>query len=385
MGHNVTIVTSQAAEKTAGESIYDTYQAQASQSVARRAIDGLWYRVAPRSASKHISSRLLLTTVRRAIAEQGIQIFEMEESFGMARLVRQATSVPVCVRLHGPWFLNGLALGVPQDEAFRKRVREEGRAINDADAVTAPSRDVLEQVRDFYALGLPEAEVIPNPTPPILPTERWQLENCDPKQILFIGRFDRHKGGDLIIEAFGRVLEALTEARLRFVGPDRGFIASNGQCWNIKDFISDQIPGALETGRIEWLGQQPSSALAQLRRQAMVTVICSRYETFSLTTVEAMASGCPTVAARTGAIPEVLQDGVTGLLHRSKDASDIAAKIIYLLKNPARAAELGRQAALDCERQFHPDVVASRLVGFYRRVIGRRVSLPRNQHPVGRI
>jgi glycosyltransferase involved in cell wall biosynthesis len=385
MGHNVTIVTCQAAEETPGESIYDTYQAQASRSVARRAIDGLWYRIAPRSASKHMTSRWLLTTVRQAIAERGIQIFEMEESFGVARLVRQATSVPVCVRLHGPWFLNGVALGVPQDEAFRRRIREEGRAIHDVDAVTAPSRDVLEQVRDFYELGLPEAEVIPNPTPPISPAERWRFENCDSKQILFIGRFDRHKGGDLIIEAFGRVLEAVTEARLRFVGPDCGFIASNGECWNIKDFIRDRIPGALETGRMEWLGQQPFAALAQLRRQAMVTVVCSRYETFSLTTVEAMASGCPTVAARTGAIPEVLQDGVTGLLHRSEDCSDIAAKIIYLLKNPTRAAELGRQAASYCERQFYPDVVASRLLGFYRQVIRRRMSLPRNQRPSGRI
>jgi len=311
--------------------------------------------------------------IRRAVAERGMQIIEMEESFGWARWVRQATSIPVCVRLHGPWFLNGTAVGAPNDSAFRKRVLDEERAIRVADAVTAPSHNVLEQVRDFYGLALPEAEVILPPTWPVPAANRWRLEDCDPKQVLFIGRFDRHKGGDLIIEAFGRVLEVIPDARLRFVGPDMGCIASDGRKWNLENFIRDRIPGALETDRVEWLGQppQPYPALAQFRRKAMVTVACSRYETLSLATVEAMASGCPIVAAKAGAIPEILQDGVDGLLHQPGDAEDLAAKIIHLLKNPALAAQLGRQAAAQCERRFCPDVVASRMVEFYRRVVGK--------------
>jgi glycosyltransferase involved in cell wall biosynthesis len=382
MGHQVSILAYQVVDSTQEESVYDIQQARASRSMPGRVVDRLWSRVAPRSASRHIARRSLLTIVRRAIAERGIEIIEMEESFGSARWVRQATSIPVCVRLHGPWFLNGTAAGVPDDGAFRKRVREEGRAIRVADAVTAPSRNVLEQVREFYGLALPEAEVIPPPTSPVPAAERWRLEDCNPKQVLFIGRFDRHKGGDLIIEAFGRVLQEVPEARLRFVGPDRGCIASDGRKWNLENFIRDRIPGALETDRVEWLGQapQPYPALAQLRRGAMVSVICSRYENFPLTVLEAMALGCPIVAANAGGITEILQDGVNGLLHRAGNPSDIAAKIIHLLKNPAQAAELGRQAAADCERRFCLDVVASRMVEFYRRIISRQALLPRDQH-----
>ena len=143
----------------------------------------------------------------------------MEESFGWGQWVSKVTAIPVCVRLHGPWFLNGSVLGVPDDNKFRERVYEEGRAIRTAAAVTAPSRDVLEQVRGFYGLALPEAEVIPNPIWPVPVAERWRLEGCDPNQVLFIGRFDRHKGGDLIIEAFGRVLHDVPEAS--FVSWDR--------------------------------------------------------------------------------------------------------------------------------------------------------------------
>ena len=143
----------------------------------------------------------------------------MEESFGWPHSVCEAISIPVCVRLHGPWFLNGTVLGVPADENFREKLRDEGRAIKIADAVSAPSGDVLERVREFYGLALPDAEVIPAPTLPIAAAYRWRLEDCDRKQVLFIGRFDRHKGGDLIIEAFGRVLEVIPDARLLFCGP----------------------------------------------------------------------------------------------------------------------------------------------------------------------
>jgi len=381
MGHHVTIIAGRVAEETFDESVYDLYRVRASWNIARRTIDRLWYRVAPRSAQKHSFRRLLLTTVERAVAERGVQIIEMEESFGWVRWVSEVTSIPVCVRLHGPWFLNGLVLGVPNDDKFRERVREEGRAIRTADAVTAPSRDVLEQVRGFYGLALPEAEVIPAPTWPVPAAERWRLEDCDPNQVLFIGRFDRHKGGDLIIEAFGRVLEVIPDARLRFAGSDRGCIDDDGRKWSIENFVRDRIPGALETGRVEWLGNQPLPfpALVQLRRGAMVSVICSRYENFPLTVVEAMALGCPIVAANAGGIAEILQDDVNGLLHRAGDPSDIAAKIIHLLKNPAQAAQFGQQAAVDCERRFYPNVVASRLVEFYRRIISRQALLRRDQ------
>jgi len=381
MGHQVSILANNVVGRVDDESVYDIQQARTSRSITGRAVDKLWIRVAPRSASRHMVRRGLLSAVPRAVAERGIQLIEMEESFGWARWVRQATSIPVCVRLHGPWFLNGAANGFPDTDGFRKRVREEGLAIRTADAVTAPSRDVLAQVRDFYGLALPEADVIPPPTWPVPAAERWRLEDCDPKQVLFIGRFDRHKGGDLIVEAFGRVLEVIPEARLRFVGMDKGFLASDGRKWNLENFIRDRIPGALETGRVEWLGKAPLPypALAQLRRKAMIIVVPSRYETLSLATVEAMAAGCPIVAANAGGIAEVVQNDVNGLLHRAGDASDIAAKIIHLLKNPGYAAELGRQAAADCERRYYPDVVAGRMIEFYRRSISRQAGLQGDQ------
>lgn len=373
MGHKVTVLAGQVAEGTFDESVYDMRDGTCSRSFARRVIDPLWYRIAPRSAVNAAARRGLLKMVRRAHTERGFDIIEMEESFGWARWVVKETSIPVCVRLHGPWFLNGSILGVPQDDKYHERVRQEGKAIRLAHSVSAPSRDVLEQVRAFYGLELPEAEIIPAPTLPVPVSERWRLDTCDPDQVVFVGRFDRHKGGDLIIEAFRHVLKAVPEAKLRFVGPDRGCKADDGRFWNIEEFIRDRIPGALETGHIEWLGNEPVPfpRLAEIRRHGMVTVVCSRYENFPLTVVEAMALGCPTVAAHSGGISEIVRDGVNGSLHRPGDATDIASKIIQLLTNPAQAAQLGEEAASHCQRHFYPDVVAQRLIESYRRAVAR--------------
>ena len=102
----------------------------------------------------------------------------------------------------------------------------------------------------------------------------------------------------------------------------------------------------------------------------MVNVVCSRYETICRVLMETMAMGCPFVAARAGGIPEAFQDGVDGLSHCSEDSDDLAAKIITLLSDSARAAQLGQHAAATCEERFHPGVIADRMVSFYRQAIG---------------
>jgi len=371
MGHQTTILADAVAEGDHDPGVYNLQKVRTS--IARNPLNrimyGVWRKLAPHPANSHLYRRALVTAVHRAIAEHNLDIFEMEETFGWARWLRQTSPIPICIRLHGPWFLNGRALGVPEDEGFRRRVEIEGRAIRDADVITAPSRDVLEQTRAFYGLALQDAEVIPYPAPRV--TEHWHLSDADPKRILFVGRFDRHKGGDLIIDAFGRVLHDVPEARLWFVGPDRGYIDANGRTWHIEEYLRDRLPGALESKRVEWLGAQPFASLAPLRRKALVCVVCSRYENLPLAVLETMALGCPLVAARVGGIPEVLDGHSNGLLHRASDSGDLAAQIMILLNDPERAAQLGKQAAIDCQQRFSPEIIAERTVSCYGKAIER--------------
>ena len=187
-------------------------------------------------------------------------LFEMEESFGWARWISRASSVPVCVRLHGPWFLNARALGFPEDDAFHRRVAEEGRAIAEADVVTAPSHDVLNRTRAYYGLDLEEALVIPPPTPPIAPADRWRLEDCDPESGALHRPFRPAQGGRPGHRGIqpGPSRES-PEARLWFVGPDRGFLDDHGRLWGLEEFVRDRMPGAIESGIVTLKGNQPFS------------------------------------------------------------------------------------------------------------------------------
>lgn len=81
-----------------------------------------------------------------------------------------------------------------------------------------------------------------------------------------------------------------------------------------------------------------------------VAVVPSQFEAFSLSVIEAMASGTPLVATRVGAIPEIVEDGVTGLLSQPGDALDLAAKILTVLADRDLAGRLTENGLRTAER-----------------------------------
>jgi len=320
-------------------------------------------------------------SVGRGIAELerkvSVDLLEMEESFGAALYAQEVSTVPIVVRLHGPWFLNGAALGVPTDTPeFARRDRAEARCIADARAVTSPSRDLLERVRSRYGLALEGAAVIPNPAPVIPPGSRWRADRADRNTVLFVGRFDRHKGGDLVVEAFGRLAARIPEARLVFVGPDRGLRDDAGVQHDLAGYLEAKLP-PWARARVQVRGPLQGQQIEPLRREAFVTVVASRYENFSLALVEALSFGCPTIAARVGGNPEILREGQTGVLVPGGDAAALAAGLQALIEEPERAARLGGAAALDMAERLQPDAIARVTRDFYEAVLDRPGAPPR--------
>ncbi len=325
------------------------------------------------------SSRALVKNCRRLIVESGLQLLEMEEVHGLSRWVQRKLSIPVVVRLHGPWFLNGPNQGAIRDEAFRRRVQLEKEAIVEADAVTAPSRDVLERTRDYYGIELKNAKVIPNPSAFVPAEDHWKIEFSEPETILFVGRFDLHKGGDLMIKAFAEIARKRPGVHLCFVGPDRGLVDSDGEKFGLEEYIQRHASDV--SNRIERSGQVPNSRLALLRRKARVTVVCSRYETFGITLTEAMTAGCPTVATRAGAFVEIVEDGRNGLLCSPEDPLDLAEKIVALLDDEDLASRLGQQAGLDGALRYEAGTIARELSEYYARLIRDHATFGRGGSP----
>jgi len=368
-GIEVFVVTSYVAPDTEDPQVSVPRQARGSLIV--RALGRLQHTVSPGAPSERRDARSIAGEIARLEREHAIDLVEMEESFGWCGAVAERCATPVVARLHGPWFLNGAMVEDTTTRAFRRRVRREGVAIAQVAGVSAPSRDVLERTRARYGHALADAEVIPNPLPPVAPAEHWDAHSCERDTILFVGRFDRHKAGDVAIEAFARVRAALPSARLLFAGQDSGVTDASGRVWHVREFLAGRLTPAADRDAVEYLGPQPPDAIRALRRRAALTLICSRWENFPYTLGEAMSFGCPVVATATGGLVELVTDGENGLLARPDDPDDLARAALELLRDPERAARLGAHAAATSAKLLSPDAVADQTLAFYRRVLAR--------------
>ena len=315
--------------------------------------------------------RILTAAVRSALARYPIEIVEIEEAFGLASRIVKLRSVPVVTRLHGPWFLNGKTSIEPTDATFHERVRRERLSIVQADAVTSPSQDTLNRTRAFYRVPLEDAKVIPCPIETRSDDHLWDLNQADPNRILFAGRFDLHKGGDLMIDAFVKLARSRPALVLDFVGPDRGILDAASRRICIADYLQSLALDAEIFRRIVIHGQRPIGEIDDFRRRALITVVPSRYETFGYTAVEALRLGCPLVVADAGGLGEIVRDGETGLCFPSGDSGSLARQIDRLLADPQLAARLGQAGRLNVARRYSPAAIAESTLDLYASVVER--------------
>ncbi len=105
-------------------------------------------------------------------------------------------------------------------------------------------------------------------------------------------------------------------------------------------------------------------------RAADLGLITSDTESFCLSILEAMAFGCPSVATSVGGIPEVIDDGVTGLLAPSGDARAIARAIESLMMNPGRRSAMGQAARQSAQLKFSAEAIVPLYENLYLRVCG---------------
>ena len=120
---------------------------------------------------------------------------------------------------------------------------------------------------------------------------------------------------------------------------------------------------------VKFLGFIEHDKMPAYYAQADLFVLPSRRESFGLVLAEAMACGLPVVATTAGAIPEVVEDGVTGLLVPPDDPEALAGAMNSLLGDPAKMKAMGAQGREKVEKHFTWDKVAERVVEGYHKVL----------------
>lgn len=157
--------------------------------------------------------------------------------------------------------------------------------------------------------------------------------------ILSVGRLVSDKDQMTLLRAFGRVLEKYPKAQLRLVG-------DGPQEFTLRRFIESPP----YRGRVQLVGA--STDIRPHYQEARIFALSSLREGQPNVVLEAMASGLPVVATRAGGIPNLVNDGLTGLLAPVSDAVTLGAHMCQLLENTADCAEMGMNGRKRAEREF---------------------------------
>jgi glycosyltransferase involved in cell wall biosynthesis len=179
--------------------------------------------------------------------------------------------------------------------------------------------------------------------------------------ILFVGPVStsyRWKGLDVLWDAFQIVRRSLPEARLTIVGDG--------------DRLQEFTDKARQDGRaVRLAGRVSEDRLIDEYRQASVVVLPSTTdaESFGMVLAEANACGRPVVASRIGGIPDFVRDADNGLLADAGDVTDLADKLLTLLRDPTWANELGRRGRDRVVQEHDWDDLAAKTEGVLQQAV----------------
>ncbi len=314
-------------------------------------------------------SAVIASGILRVHGRDPIDIIEMEESFGWFGDIARRTSIPLLVKLHGPAFLT-----LPDEErqtSFgREKIRREGDALRAARAIISPSNWTMARTIEHYRLTPKEKGQIINPIGVDTDMPQWCFDTCERDTILYVGRFDKIKGADVLLRAFSLLLKSRPAARLIFVGPDLGMPGPDGQPIQFEAYCRLHFPAVFRDS-VDFRGRMAIRDIAQLRTRAMVTVAASRSENQPYAVLEAMLQGCPVVSTDAGGCPEIVADGITGMLAKSQDPEDFARCIHEMLENPEVSAGMGQAARQHVIEHYAPARVADSSIRMFERVIAK--------------
>jgi glycosyltransferase involved in cell wall biosynthesis len=295
----------------------------------------------------------------------GLRPDVIETQDGETRGLIQALSHsrPLAIHLHCPTMLTVQLAGAPIGPKGRLADRLDRISADRADVVTSPSQLLVDTLRERGWLGQRAVEVIPNPFDAVPWLGIADVAGTTPT-VAAIGRLEAYKGVDVLLDASARLLAGGVPHRLVLAGRPAGVInGTPAGTWLDRR--------ARELGLdVEFTGHLSGDQIREVYRQARVVAVPSRFESFSIAAVEAMAAGRPVVTTtRTGVAPFVERWGA-GSAVPPGDAEALAAALAPYLRDPARAAVVGARGRGGVV-EIEPMTIARRKEDAYRRAIAR--------------
>ena len=256
------------------------------------------------------------------------------------------------------------------EEEPRERIRRERDLAASADAIISACAHEHDLLARYYDADPARMVSIPCgiDTDLFRPRDRDECRRAldidrDRPVLLWVGRLEKLKGVDILIDAVAQLDEP--DVLLLVVGGDE-----HGR--ELRAELEEQAQEAGLGGNVRFTGAVPHEELPAWYSAADVCVVPSYYESFGLVAVEAMACGTPVVASRVGGLVSTVTDGVNGYLIPWRCPEPFAEKLEVLIRNPELRANFAHSARESVQR-FRWDEIARRMEALYEDVIAARV------------
>jgi glycosyltransferase involved in cell wall biosynthesis len=195
---------------------------------------------------------------------------------------------------------------------------------------------------------------------------RRELGVTDSERLVgFVARLDPWKGADVFVRAAAEVSRARKNTK---------FLVCGGELPGYEPYAKDLRQLAQDLGiedRVlftEWKYRLDDIPEVMAALEVLVHTSI-RPEPFGLVLVEAMATSKPVVAADDGGVREVVEPGATALLARPGDHQGVAAAVLEILSDPARAAAMGKAGRARAERLFEVGAYVRRVEAVYEELL----------------
>ncbi len=181
-----------------------------------------------------------------------------------------------------------------------------------------------------------------------------------PRRVVLVGTPYWRKGVDVLVEAWKHVGPRHPDWSLTLIGAG----------------IADRVPPeAARQWRIDVPGPMPHHELAETIRHSAILVLPSRSEAMGRVLLEAASAGCARIASRVGGIPQIVEDGVDGLLVEPGDAGALGHALDRLMSDDTLRGQLGEQAHQRMQTEFTGAAYACAMDSFIGRIVAKRADI----------
>jgi len=291
-------------------------------------------------------------------------VYALTRFLSIKRILNRSHKKPkLVVKLHMPMLYHWKINDFPLTRDIKLFNALERWTTFHADCVTSPSRKLSEIVSTLWNFPLEKISILPYPINHELFIPDSSCQH-NPHTILFVGRLEPRKGVDILVEAFKKVVESYPQAKLRLVGGDHIYFVKR-KPHSFTEYLQQKVRDDHIESSVEFVGKVDLTQLPRYYQESSICVVPSRFDNLPNVCLEAMASGKPVVASKCGGLPEMIEDGVHGLLVPPEEPQQLSEALITLFKDKKRAAEMGKNARKRVETVYAKNVIALKTAEFY--------------------